>query len=229
MLDDGRYWGDVEGHIISVANFASSVIDVPFESSDKNAFLEFVADAEAVPKKGTPVQVVMRPATGAEKAPARITVSVDALGRIELDGAAVPADELPAAVKRMLGRREEVHADVKLDPRALVYDRDRVHALLEEAGAASVRFQTRSLHQEVLPRTATEAGRSLAWWRRQFAEAKDLIIDPAEDAAATLRHVEHRRRQLEALSELWADYAARLEELLKAYRSGQQGAESGRP
>lgn len=220
LLDDGRYWADVEGHHVSLANFASGVVDVPFESSDKTALLEFAANDKEVPPKATKVQVVIAPVAGAEKAPdARIGFRIDGFGRIEMDGMPVAAETIPAAVKKFLARHARAAAEVVLDPRALVYDRERLQAILAEAGLTDVTFRVRGLSEEVLPRTADQAARGIAYWKEQFARAKDLIVDPAEDAAATLKHIARRRQQLEAMSELWADYAARLQAILADYKA----------
>ena len=230
FLDDQRYWADVEGHHISLANFASSVIDVPFESSDKNAMLEFVANPAVVPPKGTQVELVITAVEGAEKAAdARIAFSVDAFGRIEMDSVPIAAESIPAAVKKFLSRHSRAVAQVQIDPRALVYDRQRMEAILEEAGLTDVSFRMRGLTEEVLPRTTTEAVDAVAYWQKQFAQAKDLIVDPAEDAAAVLEHIQRRRKQVEVLAELWADYAARLRGLLAGYKARRQAGEAAKP
>ncbi len=228
VLDDGRYWADLEGHHISVANFASSVVDVPFESSDKAALLQFTANADAMPAKGTKVEVVFTAVQGAENDPdARISLAIDALGRITMDGAAVAVEEVPAAAKKFLARHSAAVADVRMDPRALVYDRERLQAALAEAGLGDVTFRMTAVADEILPRSPAEAARALEYWKGQFAQAKDLIVDPAEDAKATLKHIEQRRKQVESISELWADYAARLQALLKEYQAAKAKTEGG--
>ena len=227
FLDDGRYWADVEGHIISVANFASTVVDVPFRSTDKNALLEFAVNSSAVPPVGTPVEVIIKPVKGAERAPvARITFYIDSLGRIEMDGKPIAPEKVTSAVKEFLKRHRRASAEVRIDPRAWVYDMYRLRQSLEQAGLSDITFRTISLPAQVLPRTRYEADKTISWWNDQFSRAKDLLVDPAEDAAATLKYIQKRRRDLEALSELWADYAARLKSALEKYRSeqAQQGS-----
>ncbi len=230
FLDDGRYWADVEGLHISVANFAASVVDVPFKSSAENAFLEFACNDKAVPAKGTPVQVVITVPKGEEKAPvARVSFTVDRFGRIELDGRAVAPEDVGQAVKKFLSQHAKGVADVRVDPRALVYDRDRLKALLDDAGLTDVTWRTRALTAEVLPRTSEQATKAIAWWKRQFARAQDLIVDPAEDAEALLKHIQRRRKQVEALSELWGDYAVQLRTLLAKHRRKAGSAEPEKP
>jgi len=225
FLDDGRYWADVEGHHISLANFASSVIDVPFESSDKQAFLEFAANPQTVPAKGTAVEVVLTAVKGAETAPAaRMSFEVDAFGRIALDGRAIAPEAIAPAVRKFLARHAEAAADVRIDPRALVFDRERLKSILTQAGLTDVSFRMRELRGELLPRTSAQAARAIQWWKRQFAQARDLIVDPVEDAAAVLKHVEKRRKEVEALSRLWSDYAAQLRALVRERRAREESA-----
>ena len=223
FLDDGSYWADEEGHHVSLANFASSVIDVPFRSSDKTAFLEFRPNTDAVPPKGTAVEVVFTAVKGAENAPvARTVFTIDALGRLRMDGRPIAPEDVEKAVKAFLARHTKGAAEVIVDPRALVFDRDRLEKILENAGLTDVTVRTRALADEILPRSADQAAKALAWWKRQFAEAARSIIDPAEDAAAALKHLEHRRKRLGEMSDLWADYAKGLRKLLAEHQAAQK-------
>ncbi len=227
FLDDGRYWADAEGHHISVANFASSVIDVPFESSDKTAMLEFAANASAVPRKGTPVKLVLTAVEGAERAAvARVFFQVDRFGRIMMDGQPIIPERIGPAIKRFLARHARGAAQVRVDPRALLFDQQRIKAILDDAGLTDVTFYPGTLGGEVLPRTSAEAAQALAWWKGQFAKASELIVHPAEDVAETLKQIQRERERLEQLAELWGDYAAGLKALIKEH-STQQGGGSG--
>ena len=223
ILDDGRYWADIEGHSVSLANFASSVIDVPFQSSDKNAFLEFAVNAKTVPPKGTAVEVIITAVKGAETAPvARVSFSVDALGRIEMDGQPIAPDKIVTAVKQFMIKHAQGAADVRLSERALVYDRERLRALLEEGGMTDVAFRLQQSGEEALPRTSVQAAQALSWWKEQFATAKDLLNDPAQDAEAALKVIQRRRQELEKAGQLWEEYARRLAGLLDEYKKKQK-------
>jgi len=229
ILDDGSYWADSEGHHVSLANFASSVIDVPFASSDKTALLEFAPDRKTVPPKGTPVELVITALPGGEKAPdARVTFTIDSLGRIEMDAVAVLPEQIGPAVKEFLARHSRGTADVIIDPRAMAFDRQRLADILADAGMTEVSFRTRRLTEEVLPRTSDEAARAIAWWRKQLAQAGDQLIDPADDARALLKHIEAREREVEALRTLWSDYAGQIKTLLarRAHREKANPDES---
>ncbi|MBY0231445.1 MAG: YdjY domain-containing protein [Gemmataceae bacterium] len=55
-----RYMAN-EGDLISVVNFDTALLDVPFRSSDKKGALDFEAWTGRIPPKGTPVTVVLTP------------------------------------------------------------------------------------------------------------------------------------------------------------------------
>jgi len=52
---------DNEGTAVCLSNFVEAVIDVPFESTSANAELLYEANPRAVPPKGTPVEIIIRP------------------------------------------------------------------------------------------------------------------------------------------------------------------------
>ncbi|MCK4624166.1 MAG: hypothetical protein KAV00_02565, partial [Phycisphaerae bacterium] len=154
FLDDGRYWADLEGLHISVTNFAAAVIDVPFQSTSKDAFREFAVNMSVIPPRGTPVKLIIQAVKGAQNAPAaRITFNVDATGRIKLDGKAIAPENISRAVRHFLSRHADASADVRIDPQALVYDRERLREILKQSGLTRITFSTRELRAEILPRT----------------------------------------------------------------------------
>jgi hypothetical protein len=63
------YLADMDGELVCVANFASAVLDVPIESSAANAALMFRCFAERIPPIGTPVTLILRPASRSEGPP----------------------------------------------------------------------------------------------------------------------------------------------------------------
>lgn len=56
-----NYLADSTGEIIGVSNFPTVVLDVPFESTDKNDSLLFQAFEENIPEPGTPVTLILTP------------------------------------------------------------------------------------------------------------------------------------------------------------------------
>lgn len=50
------------GDVITVSNFVSAMLDVPFASSAEDTARTFVARTEVIPPRGTPVTMILRPA-----------------------------------------------------------------------------------------------------------------------------------------------------------------------
>jgi len=55
-----RYAAEMEGEFIGVSNFPSCILDIPQASSSSNESLVYVANAETLPERGTPVTVILR-------------------------------------------------------------------------------------------------------------------------------------------------------------------------
>ncbi|MBE3070302.1 MAG: hypothetical protein IMZ66_08705 [Planctomycetes bacterium] len=93
---------DREGTVVCLSNFTEAVIDVPFESTSVNASLLYMANPKVVPPRGTPVELIIRPA-GKRIEPVKVEIDV-ALKRgkpIELDGKPIEPDALKEAVGGM--------------------------------------------------------------------------------------------------------------------------------
>ncbi len=58
-----------DGDLVTVANFPSAILDLPFRSSASDADRSFVANPDRVPARGTPVTLYLRPRAAAAKAP----------------------------------------------------------------------------------------------------------------------------------------------------------------
>jgi len=56
---EGHFLPDYEGTVVCLSNFEAPILDVPFESSDKNSDLLYKARTEAIPEPGTPVKLVI--------------------------------------------------------------------------------------------------------------------------------------------------------------------------
>ncbi len=96
---------DREGTVVCLSNFAEAVIDVPFESTSANADLVYEANPEVVPKVGTPVQLVIRPA-GRRIEPKKVQVEVvlEKGKPARLDGKAMDLDTLAETVRNLPAR-----------------------------------------------------------------------------------------------------------------------------
>jgi len=232
IMPDGRYWADIDGEIISVANFASAVLDVPFESSDKNAQLDFEANPKVIPPVNTPVEIVLTPRAGAEKSPhARVLLEIDRFGRLRLAGQAIAVTDLEKWAGAYVTKHPRGRVDIRAAGRAMVGDVARARDELRVGGVDEIEVTRLTPEGDLLPRTAQQADREIKWWRWKFQNAKDLIRDPGEQAEATLKQIEKDVRQLQATQALWRAYAERLRKTLDEYRKSQSGrsSESGEP
>src|SRR4051794_13166948 len=66
-LEDGEYAADVTGYLITVVNFEHTVIDIPQVKSSKNQSLEWEINPEVMPKRSTPIWLIIEPAKQPEK------------------------------------------------------------------------------------------------------------------------------------------------------------------
>lgn len=225
ILPDGRYWGELEGEVVSVSNFASAVIDVPFESSNKDAMRDMCANTAAIPPVGTKVDVIVTALPNAEKAPhARATLEIDAFGRMSIDGQPIDLDQLEKWAVKDLQRHEKGMVVIRADGRALVHDVERAHQQLRIGGIRDFLFQRVPPEDELLPRTPQQAEKALKEWRDIFANWRDQIREPGEQAQRVLDQIELQTRLLEGRKNLLREYAAHLREAMKEYRASTQPA-----
>ncbi|MFB3890548.1 MAG: YdjY domain-containing protein [Phycisphaerae bacterium] len=230
IAPNGMYIADHPdlGHIISVSNFPDSVIDVPFESTSSDEALEFAANTDKIPDKGTPVEVVITPLEGADKSPyARATLEIDRLGQLKIDGQAVSADKLSDWAGHFSDIHNKAQVVIRADGRALVYDVEAAKQAMRLGGIRSFREQFLTPDATVLPRTAAQVKEALSVWAEKFAHPRDYIMDPGEDADGVLKDIAQYIAEQDAGKELLKDYAAKLRKAAADYRASTQPA--GKP
>ncbi len=220
VLANGVYWADEEGEVISVSNFASSVIDVPFESSDKKDLLEFSANTNAIPAVKTPVTVIITPLGDAENADhARALLEIDRFGTMRLSGKPVTDKELAAWAVKFSSRHKKAMVYIRLAGRSFVEDAQRAREILRIAGIREFDEQRLPVGVLLLPRTERQLRRDLKEWATKFANPKDYIIPPDEQADAALKEIARKIEELEAKKKLWREYETSLRKALDAYRA----------
>jgi hypothetical protein len=227
ITSDGGYWADAEGGIISVSNFGYSVVDVPFESTSKDAELNFVAEKAAIPEKGTAVEVVLTPLPDAERSPyARSLVEVDGLGRLKADGQPVAMEKLRYWASAYTDKHAKGQVVIRTSPRTMVYDIQRVREEVRLGGVFDVVEQHRMVDAFVPPRTQEQAAAALAQWREKFANPRDYIEDPGVDAKSTLDRLDGELRELDRLKALCEDYRRSLAKDAAAYTASTRPAQA---
>jgi len=230
VLPDGRYWAEADGEVISVTNFASAVIDVPFRSSNANEQREYYANTDAIPPTGTKVEVIIAPLAGAEKAlDARRMVEIDRFGTVRIDGQAMSPDELQAWATKYIERHERGMVVIRAAGGALVRDVADTRLNLRLGGVREFNVQRITPEGELLPRTAEQAKRALKQWDDKFANAHELIHEPGGQARRLLDRIDLRLREMDARKALLDEYAAHLRRSLRRYKASTQPAAGGKP
>ena len=220
ILPDGKYWADASGEVISMANFASAVIDVPFESSKDNALRDYTINTDAVPAQGTAVEVVITPTPDAHKSPhARVLLEIGPLGQLRVTGRPILMGQLEKWAEGFITKHSEGQVVIRADGRALVEDVRRVAEELRIGGVIDVEVTRLPPRGAILPRSAQQADRKLKWWADQFKNAKELLRDPGEQAEEVLKQVQADLDRLKATQAVWRDYARKLEEAAKKYKA----------
>ena len=97
VIHEGHFPADYEGTVICVSNFGTAILDLPYESSDRNTELLFMARTEALPPLGTEVKLILQ-ATGEEVKGKKLawTFEIDKDGSMTLEGSASSLEDLKA-------------------------------------------------------------------------------------------------------------------------------------
>ena len=229
VLPDNTYAADINGGIVSVSNFSSSLIDVPFESSSEggqgNVQAEYAADPKAIPPIGTKVKVTIAPRRGAEKSPhARILVEIDRFGRMKIEGQPILSGNLRAWVRKFVSVHKDTLAVIRSDARTIVYDIAEAREELSFAGVTETEQQQLTPKAPIPPRSPEQAQAELKRWAKDFARAERLLMDPAKQAKAVLKEIDREIARAERMKVLWEDYAAQLRQELAKHEATTQPA-----
>jgi len=230
MLPDNTYAADINGEVVSVSNFSSSLIDVPFESSSSggegNVQAEYIADPKAIPPIGTKVKVTISPRPGAEKSPhARILVEIDRFGRMKIDGVPILPGKLRAWTRKFVEVHKDTLAVIRSDAQTIVYDVAEAREELTFAGVTETEEQQLTPRAPIPPRSAAEARAELQRWAKDFARAEHMLVDPAKQASSVLAEIDRELARTERMKVLLEDYAAALRKALADHKATTQPAE----
>jgi hypothetical protein len=221
----GTYWADDDGDVISVSNFAASVIDVPFESSRVGRVVTYRTRTAVIPAKGTAVDVIIEALPNAEHAPyARVIIELDRLGRCSLNGREIPADELTNWGQKNIEDHSKGQVSLRVDGRALAYDIRRVQEQLRIGGVFDVDPYVLQPSVAILPRSDAEAKAALKEWDKKFQNPRDYIRDPGEEVQELLGQIQVQQEELKNLQEIYADYAQHLLAAAKKYQATSKPA-----
>lgn len=223
VLPDGSYRGDVEEVLIGVVNDPAAVIDVPFESSKEATLQEIVVNEDVVPPAGTPVQVIITPLPDGPKCPhARIMVEIDRNGEIFIKGRRFRPDQLQRWAEDYVDRHSAGAVLIRSDARAYVCDIDRVRDELKIGGVYEFDEQRLMPDGIILPRSDAQCAEHLAAWAAKFANPRDEIVDPGEQAKAALAQLEAELELLDDRRAVLAAYGKALRTRLGDYQAARR-------
>jgi hypothetical protein len=233
MLPDNVYGADINGEIVSVSNFSSSLIDVPFESSSKGGEGNLQAEyscSSKVPPIGTEVKVTIAPRPGAEKSPhARILLEIDRFGRMKIDGSPILQGDLRVWTRKFLTVHTETLAVIRADPQTIIYDIAEAREELAFGGISETYQQHLPLKAPIPPRSVEQAQAELKRWAEDFKRAEHLLVDPAKQAKSVLKEIQRELARNERTKALLEDYAAQLRKALAKHQATTQPADNSKP
>lgn len=134
--DSGGFAADMEGTLVTVVDFTTSVLSLPQRHSDADAELWLVANSEEIPAIGTPVTLILRPIS------TEVTIEIDKGGRFRIDGRVYPLGDLRRHMEARLAGwvdRATIAISQPDGPEAAAYA--RLVTQLTELGVAKDRIQ----------------------------------------------------------------------------------------
>jgi hypothetical protein len=219
MLPEGGYWADGDGELICVANFSSAVIDVPFSSTAKQGFEEFMANPKVVPPKNTKVEVVITVPVDAAKSPhVRATLDVDPKGRIRTDTGRIARRELRNWSSNLAKKHEGAMVVLRISPLARAHDITLAKDQIRLGGIWDVEIRYMPTQAPIVPRTDVQSKEDMAAWAEKFKNALDYFPEPGKEARAVLKYLDAYIDQMKAEQKIAESYRAALAESLKAYK-----------
>ncbi len=142
--ESGEFAANMEGTLVTVVDFTTSLLSLPQQHSDADSELWLIANERAIPPLGTPVTLLLRPKS------TMIHVRLISASEAEVDGRRMPLKEVRAAVQHYtFGWVDRAHVVVGIDPRANAQTTTKseieLSKELEMLGIASSRISAKNL------------------------------------------------------------------------------------
>jgi hypothetical protein len=227
ILPDGSYLADSNGGIIAVANLASAVIDVPFESTRAINERDFVVNRKALPPAGTAVTLVITPVEAAARSPwARALLEIDPAGQMRIDSEPIALEALEAWASAYTRRHPKAQVLIRSAAMTPACYSRIAQTELKLGGVFDFQFDVAPMTGPLLPRTPAQMQTDLARWAEHFANPQDRIRDPGREVLETLREIQRQRRFHQDMIELWTSYDRQLRKQLAEYEASRTQPES---
>jgi hypothetical protein len=123
---DGSIAADVEGTVVAVVDFSTSLIALPEHHSDRNEELWLAPRTEAIPPVGTACTLIFRPGP--------LRISLDATGRLTVGGERMTLGALAGRLGRAPEEDPSVRLGLLIDPQSPQSDEKQLLGLLERLG-----------------------------------------------------------------------------------------------
>jgi hypothetical protein len=210
----GGYAADGEGVFITVSNFATAIIDVPFVSTDSDASLYFVTRPNAIPPLGTDVTVTIEPKPKATKSKyARRLLYVDRFGRYRAEGKdrLLALDDLTEWGRSFVGKHDRGQVVLRAAGKAYIHDVLAAREELWIGGIREIDVQYDAARWPVLPRTPGQMKAALKDWEEKFAQPHEQIDPPLETVVPTLEQIDQKLHEMKVTRKMLEEYRAKLE------------------
>jgi len=217
VMPDGTYLADQTGGIIAVANLATAVIDVPFESARELKSRSFVVNREVIPRPGTDVRITIRALKGAVNAKyARAVLDIDRFGRLIIDNRQIAWDELSRWAEKYIEDHSEGMVVIRLSPFALAHYGPRARLELKLGGVYHAREVTMDNTEKLLPCTDRQLKAAAGQWKDRFANPREQLTDPGIIAKEEIERIQKRRADLQQMDRVLEEYTKILEKEIEA-------------
>jgi hypothetical protein len=224
----GGYAADGEGEFISLVNFRSAILDVPFLSTDSNASLYFQTRPERIPPEGTDVTVTIEPVRNAAKTKfARRLLFVDRFGRYRGEGSSelLSAKELTAWGREFVRKHERGEVILRGAGKAYVHDLLVAREELWIGGVREIDVQYDAARWPLLPRTPAQMQAALKDWETKFAEPEEQIDPPLETVVPTLQQIDQKLHEMKVTRKMLEEYREKLRAMADRARKARDEAD----
>lgn len=223
---EGGYAADAQGEYISLVNFNTAILDVPFMSTDSDASLYFRTQPDAIPPEGTRVMVTIHVLKDAAKSDfARRLLYVDRFGRYRAEGSndLLRLDELSKWGASFVGEHKRGQVILRGGGKAFVHDLIAAKDELWIGGVREIDIQYDAARTPVLPRTPRQMDRELKNWAAKFAQPSEQIDPPLETVVPTLQQIDQKLHEMKVTQKMLEEYRTQLRAMAAKAKSTGTG------
>ncbi len=223
---EGGYAADAQGEYISLVNFSTAILDVPFTSTDSDASLYFRTKPDAIPPADTRVTVTIHVLKDAAESDfVRRLLYVDRFGRYRAEGSRemLSLDELSKWGASFVGKHKRGQVILRGAGKAFVHDLLVAKEELWIGGVREIDIQYDAARMPVLPRTPKQINEALADWAAKFAQPSEQIDPPLETVVPTLQQIDQKLHEMKVTRKMLEEYRTKLRAMASKAKSADTG------